>query len=134
MTAASPAERRGAGTHLFHVQSQLHAVVQPGQGHDGVSLHHAAHGVLPAVGQVVGHAPALDVAVCVCGEQPGACGQETNRETKPWCGQAEPLGAWLRGDDGLPAAGDGDREWGPGSPDWSHSRQVMTSACPELTE
>lgn len=52
-------------TNLLYMQCQLYTIVQPGQGHHGIPLHHAAYGVLPAVGQVVSHAPALDVAVCI---------------------------------------------------------------------
>lgn len=64
-------------THLFHVQCQLHAVVQPGQGHDGVTLHQAAHVAFPAVGQVVRHAPALDLPVSISRQEPGACWGQT---------------------------------------------------------
>lgn len=60
-------------THLFHVQGQLHTIVQPGQGHDGVPLHQAAHWALPAVGQVVCHGPALDLPISIGRQQPGAC-------------------------------------------------------------
>lgn len=55
------------------MQGQLHAVVQPAQSDDGVSIQGAGQDALPAIHQVIRHRPAFNMTVTVRRQQPGAC-------------------------------------------------------------
>lgn len=135
--------------HLLHVQRQLHPVVQPGQRDDGVPLHLAAHRALPAVGQVVSHAPTFDLSISISRQEAGPCGESrsgallTGRQAAGCPSSLDSRERWLSRGSGVrtdrrkaasAAPGSAWRASLMASPDWSHSRQVMASLWPELTE
>lgn len=50
----------------LHMQSELHAIVQPAQCNNRISIHRTRQNVLPAVHQVIRHGPAFNLTITVC--------------------------------------------------------------------